>query len=99
MNSVEQPIRRDLSGRVSGFDERPSGERKWPVHYDSVELLAMVADVATIVFISLICGLCYQLQASGTPAAEIGKSFGSAILVSALFISVMKIRGMYRPTE
>jgi putative colanic acid biosynthesis UDP-glucose lipid carrier transferase len=100
MNSVEQPIRRDLSGRVSGrgFGERPSGERKWPVHYDSVELLAMVADVATIVLISLICGLCYQFQASGTPG-EIGKSFGSAILVSALFISVMKIRGMYRPTE
>jgi len=34
----------------------------------------------------------------GTPG-DIGKSVGSAMLVSALFISVMKIRGMYRPTE
>jgi Undecaprenyl-phosphate glucose phosphotransferase len=96
MNFVEQHIRRDASGR--GFGERPRGERKWPIHYDSVELLAIIADVATIVLISLFCGLWYHFQASGTPG-EIGKSFGSAILVSTLFISLMKLRGMYRPTE
>ena len=90
MNFVEQPIRRDVSGRFPdrGFGERPQGARKWPIRYDSLELLAMVADVATIVFISVFCGLWYHFQASGTPG-EIGKSFGSAILVSALFISLM----------
>jgi putative colanic acid biosynthesis UDP-glucose lipid carrier transferase len=100
VNFVEQPIRRDLSGRVSGrrFGERPRGERKWPIHYDSVELLAIVADAATIVLISVFCGVWYHFQASGSPG-EIGKSFGSAILVSTLFISLMKLRGMYRPTE
>jgi putative colanic acid biosynthesis UDP-glucose lipid carrier transferase len=100
MNFVGQPIRRDVSGRFPdrGFGERPHGGRKWPIRYDSLELLAIVADVATIVFISVFCGLWYHFQASGTPG-EIGKSLGSAILVSTLFISLMKIRGMYRPTE
>jgi putative colanic acid biosynthesis UDP-glucose lipid carrier transferase len=63
-----------------------------------VELLAIVADFATIVLISVFSGLSYHLQASGTPG-DIGKFLGSAVLVSALFISLMKIRGMYRPTE
>jgi putative colanic acid biosysnthesis UDP-glucose lipid carrier transferase len=100
MNFVERPIGVDLSDGVSvhGLDEQPYGGRKWPIHYDSVELLAIVADLATIVLASLFSGLSYQLQVSGTPG-DVGKSLGSAILVSALFISLMKLRGMYRPTE
>src|ERR1700675_2471389 len=100
MNFVKQPIGVEISDGVSarGLDERPQGGRKWPIHYDSVELLAIVADLATIVLASLFSGLSYHLQDSGTPG-DIGKYLGSAILVSALFISLMKIRGMYRPTE
>jgi putative colanic acid biosynthesis UDP-glucose lipid carrier transferase len=100
MNFVDQHIRRDVSARVSGrgFGGQRHRGRKWPIHYDSVELLAIIADVATIVLMSVLCGLWYDLQVSGT-SGEIGKSLGSAILVSALFISLMKIRGMYRPTE
>src|SRR6202795_290151 len=100
MNFVKQPIGVEISDGVSarGLDERPQGGRKWPIHYDSVELLAIVADLATIVLASLFSGLSYHLQESGTPG-DIGKYLGSAILVSALFISLMKIRGMYRPTE
>jgi putative colanic acid biosysnthesis UDP-glucose lipid carrier transferase len=72
--------------------------QRWPIQYDSVEPLAIVADLATIVLASVFSGLSYHLQESGTPG-DVGKSLGSAILVAALFISVMKIRGMYRPTE
>src|SRR5437667_5166877 len=43
-------------------------------------------------------GLSYHSQESEM-AAEIGKALGRAILVAALFISLMKIRGMYRPIE
>src|SRR5882757_8426820 len=100
MNFVKQPIGVELSDGVSarGLEGLPRGGRKWPIHYDSVEPLAMVADLATIVLASLFSGLSYHLQESGTPG-DVGKSLGSAILVSALFISLMKIRGMYRPTE
>jgi putative colanic acid biosynthesis UDP-glucose lipid carrier transferase len=100
MNFVKQPIGVDLSdgGSAHGLDEQPRGGRKWPIHYDSVEPLAIVADFAGIVLASVFSGLSYHLQQSGT-LGDIGKSLGSAILVSALFISLMKIRGMYRPTE
>src|ERR1700681_2101494 len=100
MNFVKQPIGVDLSDGVSarGLDEQPHGGRKWPIHYDSLERLAIAADLATIVLASVFSGLSYHLQESGTPG-DVGKSLGSAIHVSALFISLMKIRGMYRPTE
>jgi len=100
MNFVKRPIGVDLSDGVSvpGLDVQPYGGRKWPIHYDSVEPLAIVADLATIVSSSVLAGLSYHLQESGTPG-DIGKSLGSAMLVSALFISLMRIRGMYKPTE
>src|SRR6267378_1473203 len=101
MNFVKQPIGVDLSDgvAVSGLEEQLRGARKWPIHYDSVEPLAIVTDLATIVLASVFSGLSYHLfQESGTPV-DVGKSLGSAILVSALFISLMKIRGMYRPAE
>src|SRR3984893_9519706 len=100
MNFVERRIGVEIPDDVSarGLDELPLGERKWPIHYDSIEPLAVVADLATITLTSVISGILYHLHETGTPG-DIGKSVGSAILVSALFISVMKIRGMYRPTE
>jgi putative colanic acid biosynthesis UDP-glucose lipid carrier transferase len=98
MNLVKPPTGVDISEGVSARGlEQPHGGRKWPIHYDSVEPLAIVADLATIVLASVFSGLSYH-QASGTPG-DVGQSLGSAILVSALFISLMKIRRMYRPTE
>ena len=101
MNFVKHPIGVDLSDGVSvpALDAEPHGGRKWPIHYDSVEPLAIVTDLATIVLASVFACLLYHLfQESGAPL-DVGKALGSAILVSALFISLMKIRGMYRPAE
>src|SRR3977135_514035 len=100
MNFVKQPIGVDLSEGVSvrGL-AKPDRARKWPIHYDSVEPLAIVTDIATISVTSVFSGILYHLQEpSGTPGG-ISQSLGSAVLVSALFISLMKIGGMYRPTE
>ena len=101
MNFVKHPIGVDLSDGVSvpALDAEPHGGRKWPIHYDSVEPLAIVTDLATIVLASMFACLSYHLfQEAGAPL-DVGKPLGSAILVSALFISLMKIRGMYRPAE
>ena len=101
MNFVKHPIGVDLSDGVSvpALDGQSHGGRKWPIHYDSVEPLAIVTDLATIVLASVFSSLLYHLfQESGAPL-DVGKALGSAILVSALFISLMKIRGMYRPAE
>jgi putative colanic acid biosynthesis UDP-glucose lipid carrier transferase len=100
MNFVERATGVDASNRVtgSGLADQVHAAAKWPIHYDSVEWLAIVADLATIVLISVFSGLSYHLLGSETPNV-IEKSLGSAILVSALFISAMKIHGMYKPTE
>jgi hypothetical protein len=49
MNFVKQPIGVNLSEGVSvrGL-AKPDRARKWPIHYDSVEPLAIVTDIATI---------------------------------------------------
>jgi putative colanic acid biosynthesis UDP-glucose lipid carrier transferase len=100
MNFVHQPISVDTSDGVSvrGLHKQPLRRRKWPIHYDSVELLAIAVDFATIVLASVLSRLLYHLQESGT-TGDVGGSIGSGILVSALFISLMKIRRMYRPAE
>ena len=101
MNFVKHPIGVDLSDGVSvpALDGQSHGGRKWPIHYDSVEPLAIVTDLATIVLASVFSCLLYHLfQEEGAPL-DVGKALGSAILVSALFISLMKMRGMYRPAE
>lgn len=99
-NFVEQPIGVDLSDGVSirGLEEQAYSGRKWPIRFDSVEPLAIVADIATIVLSSVLVGLWYHLQEYGTNG-DVSKSLGSAILVSALFTSSMNIRGMYKPTQ
>src|SRR5258708_15746167 len=98
MNLVKRPIGADRSDGVSTRGlQQPLGGRKWPSHYDSVEPFAILFDLATIVLASVFAGLSYHLQESGT-TGDVAQSLGSAILVSALFISLMKIPGMYRPT-
>src|ERR1700753_4449499 len=78
---------------------QPLRERgKWPIHYESVESLVPVVDIVTIPAVSVGSGLTYDMG-GWEPASYVSTSCGLAILVSALFISLMKMRGMYRPTE
>jgi len=68
MNFVKQPIAGvDISDGVSarGLDVQPYRGRKWPIHYDSVKLLATVVDFATIVLASVFSDLSYHLLESG----------------------------------
>src|SRR3954470_1866511 len=85
------------AGSVDALDQQASVRRKWPVRYDSLEPLAMAMDFIMIVVASLLSGLSYHLY---DPAqTDPGKLVGAGILVSALFVPLLKIRGMYRPTE
>ena len=100
VNLVKQPAAFSPDGlSVHGLDEQQYEGRKWPIHYEFIEPLAILADIATIVLSSIVSGLLYHyLQDIGT-VDYVSKALGSAILVSALFISLMKIRGMYRPAQ
>src|SRR4051812_1633807 len=100
MQLVKHPPGVEISdvASVRALSKEPFGDRKWPIRYDSLEPLAMATDFITIVFSSVLSGLSYHLHEAGTPV-DISKSIGAGILVSTLFVSLLKMRGMYRPTE
>ncbi|WP_257170261.1 undecaprenyl-phosphate glucose phosphotransferase [Bradyrhizobium sp. SRS-191] len=99
MHYVDQPETLDRNGMPTALlAERQVQARKWPVHYAAVEPFAIAADIATITTSSVLSGFLYHLQ-DAAGANDVSKSVGLAILVSALFVSLMKIRGMYRPAE
>ncbi|MGJ5177635.1 undecaprenyl-phosphate glucose phosphotransferase [Bradyrhizobium oligotrophicum] len=99
MHYVDQPETLDRNGMPAAMlAERQFQRRKWPVHYAAVEPFAVAADIATITMSSVLSGFLYHLQ-DAAGANDVSKSVGLAILVSALFVSLMKIRGMYRPAE
>jgi len=73
-------------------------QRKWPFSYDSIEPLAIIADIAAIFLSSTVAGVVYQLETLGT-SGFILQYIASAAAVSALFVSLMIGRGLYDPAE
>lgn len=84
------------SALVSSLKEQSRARHKWPVSYDSIEFISVVADAVVIFSASTLGGVIYNIQAYGTPG-DIVQYLGSAAVVAALFISLMKSRGMYKP--
>ncbi|WP_027577844.1 undecaprenyl-phosphate glucose phosphotransferase [Bradyrhizobium sp. Ai1a-2] len=100
MNFITRNIAADVHGEFAARSFSPPlrSERKWPIRYRSIELLASCSDVAIIVIASIVSTLLYRLYVDWT-TADVGKAIGSAIVVSALCVSLLKMRGMYRPPE
>jgi Undecaprenyl-phosphate glucose phosphotransferase len=98
MNFVRRDIDIERSVVVGSLGEVPRRQRKWPISYDSVELITILADAVMILAASIFAGVIYHYRVLGTPG-DIIQYLGSAMVVAALFISLMKSRGMYRPKE
>lgn len=96
MNFVKRDMEIARSAVVSELSGQAVTAHKWPISYDSVEFISVVADVAVIFSASTLAGVVYHIHAYGTPG-DIIQYFGSAALVSALFVSLMKSRRMYKP--
>lgn len=73
----------------------PARDRKWPVHYDSVELLAVLADFATIFTASLVAAFAHKIII-GTPQ-DIAGLTSVALPISVVFAAVAKSCNMYSP--
>src|SRR5829696_7630645 len=98
MNYMNHPAGVGLSdARSTGVLEQSAARRRWPIHFDSLERMAMAADLSAIVLASVLAGLVYHFQ-DVRAAMDLGKSVGSGVLASALFILMFKIQGMYIPT-
>lgn len=98
MNFVKRDIEAARSVAVGGLREPSRAERKWPITYDSVEFITVLTDALIILSASVIAGTSYHLYAFDTPG-DLLEYIGSAAIVAALFISLMKSREMYKPAE
>src|SRR5690348_4585121 len=96
MNFVKRDIDVTDSDVVRELTGQLVSAHKWPISYDSVEFICAAADVALIFSASTLAGVIYHTEAYGTPG-DIVQYFGSAALVSALFVPVMISRRMYKP--
>ena len=100
MNFVNRQFPVNAASEVVPRDLVPSlrGGRKWPIRYQYIEAFAICSDFATIFLASVLSTLLYHIQ-SVWIATDLGKAIGSAIVVSALFVCLLKIYGRYRPYE
>jgi Undecaprenyl-phosphate glucose phosphotransferase len=76
----------------------PPHERKWPVSYQSIESLAISADVFIIFLSSILAGVIYYYVTFGI-SGDLLQYIGSAAVVAALFVSLGVGRNLYDPAE
>ena len=75
----------------------PPAARKWPISFAAVGMVALGCDVAIILISCIASGVGYHYLEE--LPADLGQFVGSAAVVSALFCSAMKVRGLYDPAE
>ena len=97
MNFVE-PASARISARAETH-ELPRPSRKWPIAYHSVSILAITADVVTIILTGILSGLLYNLEVVGNFNEVVINHVGAAAVVAALFVSFMRSRDLYSSTE
>jgi Undecaprenyl-phosphate glucose phosphotransferase len=99
MNLINRHIEASLHHPLPANDLGPSdaASRKWPIRYHHIEALTIVFDAATITAASLCASILYR--ADEDFGMVLGQALGSAALVSALFILLLKSQDHYRPTE
>jgi putative colanic acid biosysnthesis UDP-glucose lipid carrier transferase len=69
---------------------------RWPVSYRSIEVVAVIIDILIILSAGVIAETTYRLATTGF-ASEITDNTAAAAVVAALFTSLLKGRGLYKP--
>ncbi|MBR0830975.1 exopolysaccharide biosynthesis polyprenyl glycosylphosphotransferase [Bradyrhizobium manausense] len=75
-----------------------SRQHKWPLRYDSIEYVALCADIAIILFASVVSTLLHQAQ-DEQAAGDLSDALGLALVSAACLVCVLKTHGLYRPVE
>ena len=70
---------------------------QWPGSYRSIEVFAVIIDILIILSAGLLADVIYCLATTGF-AGEIIDYTAAAAVVAALFTSLLKGRGLYKPT-
>ncbi len=69
---------------------------QWPVSYRSIEVVAVIVDILIILSAGVLAEIIYRLATTGF-AGEITDYTAAAAVVAALFTSLLKGRGLYKP--
>src|SRR6516225_10725032 len=69
---------------------------RWPVSYWSIEVLAVIIDILIILSAGVLADTIYRLATTGF-ASEITDYLAAAAVAAALFVSLLKGRGLYKP--
>jgi putative colanic acid biosynthesis UDP-glucose lipid carrier transferase len=70
---------------------------RWPVSYRSIEVLAVIIDIVIILSAGMLADTVYRLTTAEL-SSEITTYAAAAAVVAALFASLLKGRGLYKPT-
>src|SRR5579883_139982 len=98
MNRVSRRVSAIDRAECSDYLGTASPSRTWPISYRSIEVLSVSADAILILFACILSGVVYHSVIEGQPG-DVLEYVGTAAVVSALFCSAMKIRGLYSPAE
>lgn len=98
MSFVKQyPGYRIQRGAVDHVPDRSfSEEIRWPIDYESVEIITVSSDAATILIASILASAVYHFHSHGT-FGDLSQCAGAAVIVAAFFILWMKSGDMYNP--
>ncbi|KGT78767.1 exopolysaccharide biosynthesis polyprenyl glycosylphosphotransferase [Bradyrhizobium japonicum] len=80
----------------SSLSSMMRANRKWPISYRSIEAIVICGDLFAILIASIVSTLLFPNHDVST-ATDIGRATGSAIIVSALCVSLLKTRSMHTP--
>jgi Undecaprenyl-phosphate glucose phosphotransferase len=96
MNYVE-PAGRVIDAATDTLEPHPRS-RKWPVSYHSVSIIAICTDIVSILLAGVGSGILYNWEVFGTPSGVL-QHVGSAAVVAALFVAIMKAQDFYNPAD
>jgi len=89
-----RPARQIAAPQLSLTGSQP--RRKWPVRFQMIEPIVIFIDIGIISLASVLCGWAANIDGE---AFNPSKAAGAAILVASLFVSLLKVHGLYRPME
>ena len=69
---------------------------RWPVSYRSIEVLAVIIDIVIILSAGVLAETAYRLTTTESPS-NVMTYAATAAMVAALFTSLLKGRGLYKP--
>ena len=98
MNVVQRNVRIYSETTPGELATTSHPARKWPISYQSIEFVAPLCDAFIILATGIVSGAIYNFSMIGE-LTDPTRHAGAAAVITALFVSLMKSRELYVPSE